>query len=195
MNNSDYNLNSDISQILDPKSDKIQYHPDLPSPNEGDNGEIRLGIRFKNQILMAAKIESEWYFTPMSTLSGLSREDKPQVIGSSNKGRNSYKKGNILTQIDTGTTHASAGSWQGGTVFSHITTDNFIGITCSINDGAASDHWHDVGVSEYTPSYVKSEIGDIYWDGVDKKLYIRVNSTAFQSKPFRAIIFYRNKNF
>ena len=139
---------------------------------------------------MAAKVDGVWQFSVMQTLDKLSKEDNLKLDTGITPKRKPHKKGNILTQIDTGTTHGTAGSWQGGTVFSHITTDNFIGITCSVLNSL----WYDANYT-LTGTTDDPTLADVYWDNANKKMQIRVNSTVFQSKPFRAIIFYRNKNF
>jgi hypothetical protein len=83
-----FKLDSDLSQILDPKSDRIQYMPSMPSPTEGDNGEIRVGILYKNKTLMAVKIEGIWYFTEMVSMDKLSAN----IVSSANGAKVSTRK-------------------------------------------------------------------------------------------------------
>ena len=187
----DYSLNPDLSQILDPKSDRIQEHSEMPAPTDGHDGEIRLGVRFKNQVLMATKIDSEWYFSPMSTLSGLNKQDNQNNMQNVRRGRRPAKKGNILPEVFTGTTHASTGTWMESAASTKVTGDNIISMSCSI---LASSIWYAVSNTLLSvtddPGYANLRFVES-----NKKFGIQTNTSVLQSLPFRAIIFYRNKNF
>ena len=178
-----FNLNPDMSQILDDKGSTIQSHPEMPSPTEGQDGEIRVGIRFKNQVLMATKVDGIWYFNPMSTLGNLSADTTVKEAGKwKPTERAPAKKGNILTEIFTGTTHASTSTYIYSDASTRITTNNIITIHCGILA---------VGIWYGSPN---NSISAVFVDST-KKFGVASTSAGLTGKPYRAVIFYRNTNF
>ena len=189
--NNNINLDSDLSQILDTKSDRIQFGSDMPAPEDGQDGEIRVGIRFKNKTLMATKVEGFWHFIPMMSINSLLSEEsvKPNVkLGSSRK---PHRNSNILTEIVTGTTHAISGRWVASSALSYVTGDNIVGIVGSIE---LSNEWHSFGstLAAVTddPSYCSVKFKES-----DNTINVQTNDSSLQELPFRVVVFYRNKDF
>lgn len=190
--NNNYNFDKGLEELLDFKSDRIQHSENFPSQKDGQDGEIRVGIKYKGKVLMGVKSNNVWHFTPMYTSNNIILQEKNTTKKDSlNLKAKINKKSNILTKIVTGTTHGSTGTWIDSSALTNVTGDNIISMTCAIE---VSNVWYDVS-NTLTSATDDPSYAQIRFTESTLKFGIQTNDASLQSMPYRAVIFYRNMNF